>query len=78
QTYEQVNGGKISYEVTQEVPLDDFLSYLHSRTNVKIHFNKEDLKDINISPVDLKDESLADFGDFLSANLPVNVYLSNV
>ncbi|MGQ1936495.1 hypothetical protein ACT4RV_11390, partial [Ornithobacterium rhinotracheale] len=65
--------GKISYEVTQEVPLADFLSSLQSRTNVKIHFNKEDLKDINISPVDFKDESLADIGDYLSANLPVNV-----
>lgn len=77
QTYAQVNGGKISYEVTQEVPLSDFLSSLQSRTNVKIHFNKEDLKDINISPVDFKDESLADIGDYLSANLPVNVDFNN-
>ncbi|MGP2570768.1 SusC/RagA family TonB-linked outer membrane protein [Ornithobacterium rhinotracheale] len=77
QTYAQVNGGKISYEVTQEVPLADFLSSLQSRTNVKIHFNKEDLKDINISPVDFKDESLADIGDYLSTNLPVNVDFTN-
>ncbi|MRI64474.1 SusC/RagA family TonB-linked outer membrane protein [Ornithobacterium rhinotracheale] len=77
QTYAQVNEGKISYEVTQEVPLADFLSSLQSRTNVKIHFSKEDLKDIKIAPVNFSDESLADIGDYLSANLPVNVDFSD-
>ncbi|MGV4435595.1 DUF4974 domain-containing protein, partial [Ornithobacterium rhinotracheale] len=66
QTYAHVNGGKIIYEVTQDVTFADIMRSLQRRTNVKIHFNNEDLKDINIGPVDFKDESLADIGEYLS------------
>ncbi|MRI64469.1 SusC/RagA family TonB-linked outer membrane protein [Ornithobacterium rhinotracheale] len=76
QTFAQTNGDKITYEVTQEIPLADFLSALQSRTTIKINYDKNDLKDIRLKPIDFKDKSIADIADYLANNLPVNVDLA--
>lgn len=76
QTFAQVSGEKISYEVVQEIPLADFLTAIQGQTKLKIVFNAQDLKDITIKPVDFKNQSMDDIADYLSINLPVNVELN--